>query len=211
MGREQALTWYHPISPGIQRIQGSFLPNGRQSDNAGMRRSLATGSLLPLLESDSSRTIFRRRRAPVSSSPGSLWQPAFSYLSLRRKYAIFAVGLNIPDRAVECQAACRTGRTNAGDALSQGRAGFLLRRALLGRNGIDAARMKGMAFAYPSDGQPRSFDGPVRFQRFERIGGAGRIKPAGGRFQRRNEFAVKHDRSLHSPAHHSIPTSLVRK
>lgn len=67
------------------------------------------------LESDSSRTIFRRRRAPVPSCSGSLWQTAQSYLSLRRKDASYAIGPNIPNSEPECQAvtACCPSRKTA--------------------------------------------------------------------------------------------------
>jgi len=62
------------------------------------------------------------------------------------------------------------------------------------RNRVEAARMERMAFADALHAEPQPSGRTVRFDRFQSVLGTGRIKPAGGRLERRQPSAVKLDR-----------------
>lgn len=74
-------------------------------------------------------------------------------------------------------------------------------------NRIVTTGVKRMAFTNPSSRKHPSFYHPMLLNRFQRIGGAGRIKAAGWRLERRYEFAVRLNRLLGNPSHPVCPLS----
>ena len=225
MGRKLSLTWYHPFSRpvrtphsragiGLRRRAGSlrhfWLPDNGGPSVAPLpapagrarermlpdhlpRRSRYRFPAPPALCHRSDRVLIRswRSRAIRLSSHYFHYSEAPFALS-RRAPAAF------PARRDPAQAGSRV--LFAETRLSP----FSRPRR---RHRIDPARVERMAFHDAPCRKHRSPDGAVLLQRFQRIGRTGRVEPAGGRLQRRDELAVKNDEGLQHMLHGRIPPS----